>query len=158
MSGNKLIDLILVGVSFLLTGLVAFFFFYSNGKMFNRPIPENANGETKLLESVRAEYFEESFQLKQVIINLQSNSKRLRFLDVTIYIIPTHRDQIQFLEDKKHIIRDKVIQIASNMYPEELNSISGKLLFENRIKSAINDQVFKQNVAKKIYFTRFVIQ
>ena len=43
------------------------------------------------------------------------------------------------------------------MPPEQLNTISGKLLLEDRIVKKINN-IYKQNIIKELYFSRFLVQ
>ena len=66
------------------------------------------------------------------------------------------------LETNKYILRDEIITLAGSMYPNELNTVSGKLVFEEKIKQRFNDALAsatnKKKTIRKIYFTKFVVQ
>ena len=90
-------------------------------------------------------------------INLKSKHKRLRFLDVTIHLVPFKSRHMDLMEKFKSLIQDTIIKISGEMHPTELNSVSGKIILETRIKKSINQKVGFPLV-KNILFTHFVIQ
>ena len=98
-----------------------------------------------------------AYQINKLLVNLPTTTSRLRYLDVNIYLVPFMAEDVRLFEDHRAIIHDKVIDIAGRMTAEELGSISGKLLFESRIKREVNAFLGRSSV-KKVYFTRFVIQ
>ncbi|MEC8623527.1 MAG: flagellar basal body-associated FliL family protein, partial [Bdellovibrionota bacterium] len=57
----------------------------------------------------------------------------------------------------KHIVRDTFLDIAGEMSPEELNSLTGKLLLESRIKNRLNKDMGSK-IVQELYFTKFVVQ
>ena len=57
----------------------------------------------------------------------------------------------------KHIVRDSFLDIAGEMKPDELNSLTGKILLENRIKQRLNQAAGKK-IVQELYFTKFVVQ
>ena len=157
MTGKKIIDLAILGFSFLLTAAVAGFFFYSTGKMFDRNLPEESAEALALKENTEGVIVPEAFRMKKITINLRSRTKRLRFLDVKMQLVPFKSDQTGYLEPRKHILRDTTIKIAGSLFPHELNNVSGKIIFENRLKKGLND-ILGTQIIKEIYFTHFVIQ
>ena len=54
-------------------------------------------------------------------------------------------------------MKDAIIDIASNMAPEELNTVAGKVILEERIRKRLND-FFGKSLVKEIYFSIFVVQ
>ena len=63
----------------------------------------------------------------------------------------------EVVKAQKSFVEDSLIDIAGNMQPEELNSVTGRILLETRIKDRINNKIGKKAV-KKIYFSKFIIQ
>lgn len=157
MTGKKIIDLAILGFSFLVTAGVAAFFFFSTGKMFNRPLPDGATEALDLKETTQGVMVPEAFKMKKITINLRSRTKRLRFLDIKMQLIPFRSDQTGYLEPRKYILRDVSIRVAGSFYPEELNNVSGKIIFESRLKENLN-KILGSQIVKEIYFTHFVIQ
>ena len=111
----------------------------------------------KFLEEGKKLKVANTLQIKKIIINLPSRTKKLRFLDISAHIVPFSDRDLKVLEEQEYIIRDSIIEIAGKMYPRELNSISGKLILEDRIVKRIND-IYKQDIIKELYFSRFLIQ
>ena len=157
MTGNKLIDIIIIALSFLVTAGVAGFFYVSTTKMFARPEIDSEKESEALNREAQGVTIPEAYRLKKITVNLRSRTKRLRFLDVTIQLVPFKPDYNSYLEPRKHILRDTVIRIAGGMYPNDLSTISGKILFENKLRKTINEILGIQMI-KEIYFTHFVVQ
>ena len=55
------------------------------------------------------------------------------------------------------VVQDRIIDITSKMGPDELNSLSGKILLEDRLKREIN-KTMKKPMVKNIYFASFIVQ
>ena len=49
-----------------------------------------------------------------------------------------------------------IIDITSGSDPDELNTVAGKLLLENRLKNIIN-KILGKKIVSEILFTTFVI-
>ncbi len=156
MTGNAALDKILILVCLVFTLLTTGLSYYSF-KLIKRPqIDEQAELESMLDESKQKSQIE-SVTLKKITINLHSRSSRLRYLDIQLNILPFHASQASLVTQKEPIIADAVINIAGDMDPDEINSVSGKIILENRIKTYINSTT-KDPLIKKIFFSRFVIQ
>jgi flagellar FliL protein len=50
-----------------------------------------------------------------------------------------------------------VIQVAAQMEASDLDSMTGKMTFEGRVKKMVNEKL-GQPVIKQIYFSTFVVQ
>ena len=156
MTGKKMIDLILLGLS-LLTTLAALGVIVYKEIIFKRPLPNSEIEKAKLLASGQTFKPINSYKMKRVIVNLPSRSKKLRFLEVTTEIVPFNDDQVAEIEKNKHVVRDAFLDIAGEMSPEELNSLTGKILLENRIKTRLNKEMGTK-IIQELYFTKFVVQ
>lgn len=156
MTGKKLVDTILVALMLLGTLGTLGVFVYTEF-LYERPLPDPAAERLKLQEQAKAQLFPNSYKLDKLTINLPSRSSRLRFLDMQIYLVPFNSDATEFFDKHKAKIQDVIINIASAMPPEELGTISGKILLESRIKKSVNE-LFPKPLVKNIQFTDFVIQ
>jgi flagellar FliL protein len=90
-------------------------------------------------------------------INLASEQTRLRFLDVEVHLLPFQEEGLKVLEQHKTKMFDIIIEVAGTLSPDELNSVSGKILLENRLKKKINEYL-KNQVVREIFFSTFVVQ
>ena len=125
--------------------------------VYKRPGANESLEKEALKTDTRADSDPTYFELDKLIINLNTPGSRLRFLDVKISIVPFVESTNDIFEKSKPYITDSIIDIASNMKPSELNSIAGKILLEERIRKRLNNH-FNDNLVRKIFFTRFVVQ
>ena len=102
-------------------------------------------------------YLSSTLKLDKLIVNLKSRTSRLRFLDLQTYLVPFKNQHNDTLEENKAVINDIIIDEAARMKPEELNTVSGKLIFESRLRKRINT-VLRGSIVKDIFFSRFVVQ
>jgi flagellar FliL protein len=130
--------------------------YYSHNMIKRKPTDQNAELQSMLTDVSNFGKIT-PVKLKKLTINLYSRQTRLRFLDVELNILPFSEGDKKVIKDKENIITDSVIRIAGNMTPNELNSVSGKILLESRIRNDVN-QLLGKNVIKEIFFSRFVIQ
>ncbi|MDH5581920.1 MAG: flagellar basal body-associated FliL family protein [Bdellovibrionales bacterium] len=162
MTGNRIIDIILGAFSIITAVLVIYIFYISSETLFNRSIPENQKELEKLRRESLALSFPRTYDLRKIVVNIKSKSKRLRFLEIDMHITPYDDMDTEKLETNKYILRDEIITLAGSMYPNELNTVSGKLVFEEKIKQRFNDALAsatnKKKTIRKIYFTKFVVQ
>lgn len=151
-----MIDNILLGIMVLVTvGTLSFFFYSLN--VYEKPLPDNATEQAALMEDSKKAIFSEAYKLDKLIVNLKSRTSRLRFLDLETYLVPFKNRQTDIFEENKPIIHDIIIDEAARILPEELNTVSGKLIFENRLRKRINEDL-KAPLVKDIFFSRFVVQ
>lgn len=156
MTGNKTIDSALIGLFTLATLATLGVFIYTE-MVFKRPLPSDQIELENLKKDTETAVAPEVYKLDKLIINLNGRGSRLRFLDVEVHLVPYKSQSIEIFEDQKAFIKDAVIDIASNMAPEELNTVAGKVLLEERIRRRLNDFLGK-SLIKEIFFSRFVVQ
>ncbi len=156
MTGNKSIDKIILLLTLAASITAAGVFIYTE-MIYKRPLPNNEAELAKLKDETKNNFLPESFKLDKIIVNLPSNTTRLRFLDAEIHLVIFDKNDSAILEENKAKINDVIIEVASSMEPDELNSISGKLIFENRVKSRINGFLSKI-IIKELFYTKFVVQ
>lgn len=156
MTGNRMLDNILLGAMLGATA-VTFALFYYSMNIYEKDLPNDADEKQALLDDSKKRTFSEAFKLDKLIVNLKSRTSRLRFLDIQTYLVPFKNSQHDTLEENKAIINDIIIDEAARIKPEELNTVSGKLIFENRLRKRINQQL-KVSLVKDIFFSRFVVQ
>ena len=156
MKGIHKFDLITTASLTVVTLGVLGFFYYS----INLYTPDTFSDE-ELHKQSKEKLLDQSFLLpvpvERVVINLPTNKSRLRFLELEMSIETIKKDHQKKIEKIKPIIKDAAISIAGKMTPEELNSISGKLLLEERLKKKIR-QTINESIISRIFYSRFVIQ
>lgn len=154
-----MIDTVLLVLLALASAAGAGVFIFTN-VIYEKPLLSDAIEKALLLKDAADKTFIPSIEMKKKIINLAGRRGRLRFLDMKISLVPfkkQQRDANDKVEEKRAEISDIIIDISSRMSPGELNTISGKILLENRLKVKMNEILGKKYI-KKILFTRFVIQ
>jgi len=157
LTGNRMADHILIFLS-LASALVLTGVFVYTDVLYQRPVIDDLEEKIKLLQDVKKEDLSrDGLKLEHLIVNVKSDTVRLRFLDTTMILIPFKPSYIEILEKQRSSIYDSIIGVASNTPAEELNSVSGKILFENRVKKKINDLV-GADIIREIFFTTFVVQ
>jgi flagellar FliL protein len=119
---------------------------------------EEAKLKTEAVESTQLQ----PVPIKKFVVNLFSRGTRLRYLDLEMNVLTFTADQKQIVKNNEHVFKDVVIEIASKLAPEDLDTVTGKLLLENRIKKQVNERLQKLGaigpVVKQIYFSGFVVQ
>jgi flagellar FliL protein len=55
------------------------------------------------------------------------------------------------------VVLDRLIVISSKMGADELNTLTGKILLEDRLRKDINT-IFGKPVVKSIFFSRYTVQ
>lgn len=156
MTGNKTIDTILVGLLTLLSLATLGVFVYTE-TIYKRPATNDVAELKEMKKEESQKIAPEAFELEKMIINLNSQGSRLRFLEVEVHFVPFKPSTIELFNSHKSYIKDALIDITSNMAPDELNTVSGKVILEERIRRRLNDY-FGKPVIKDIFFSRFVVQ
>lgn len=137
-------------------GLAVALVVYSH-TMVTKPLTDSSSEFGGLIENSMQELQKAPVTLDQITVNLYSRERRLRFLDTQMNIeLFSEKDRVEVKAIKTHIF-DALIDIAGNMHPDELNSVTGRILLENRIKKRVNSLVGR-SLIKKIYFSKFIIQ
>lgn len=156
MTGNKVFDQFLMIFLLACTAATLGVFAYTN-VIFKRVLPSDELEKIKFDKEAVAANYPETYKVEKLIINLPSRTKRLHFLEVELFLTTFKNGQAETLEQKKPILHDIIISVVGQMQSEELNSISGKILLETRLKKKINALHSAPHV-KSILFSRFVVQ
>lgn len=156
MTGNKNLDKIILLINGVVIAAAVALVAYSH-TMITKPQTDGNSEFGGLIDDSMREFQKAPVTLDQITVNLYSRERRLRFLDTQMNIaLFSEKDRADVVEIKTHIF-DALIDIAGNMKPSELNSVTGRILLENRIKKRVNSLVGR-SLIKKIYFSKFVIQ
>ena len=125
--------------------------------LYQKPLPSDEIEKQNLIEDSKVSVAPDIYKVEKLIINLNSASRRLRFLELEAHLVPFKSNSLDIFEAKKFYVKDAIIDIASNMAPEELNTVAGKVILEERIRKRLND-FFGKSLVKEIYFSIFVVQ
>ena len=156
MTGNPGLDKIILAINGLIVAAAAGLVFYAHTQI--NPLKTNESLEFgNLIEGSVNEYQKPPVAMDEIVVNLYSREARLRFLNTKMNIVLLQEKDRNYVTNLKVIINDSLIDIAGNMKPDELNSVTGRLLLENRIKKRVN-KFAKRNVIKKILFSKFIVQ
>ena len=156
MTGNHGIDKILFSICGLVIVAATALVVYSH-TMIERPLTNESREFSGMVKDSMLEFQKPQVQFPEMVINLYSRETRLRFVNLVMNIETFEESQNRLIEDSKPLIQDALIDIASNMKPEELNSVTGRLLLETRIKNKVNSKL-PEPAVKKIYFSKFIVQ
>ena len=159
MTGKKLIDTILLGVMMLATLSVVGLFYYTE-KMYKKPPIDEHAEKASLLNSVEAKGIPTFFKVDKMTVSLipknEVANSRMRLLEVEIHLVLFDAADLESMKKNLPLVQDRIIDISSKMGPDELNSLSGKILLEERLKREINKSL--GSVVKTIYFASFIVQ
>ena len=103
MTGNKTVDNAIIALVFLATASALGTFVYTQ-MIYKKPLPTNEQGLNELKQDTASITVPESYKLDKIIVNLPSQSRRLRFLDVQIHLVVFKQETISMLENQKAII------------------------------------------------------
>lgn len=148
----KILILINLVVALLGAGVV----YYSHFMIKPEPT-DQLSEKSKLKDSLSEQVSITPVPIKKFTVNLSSHANRLRFLNLEMSILPFFEDQKALITKNEFLIKNVVIELASSLTPEEVETVTGKMLFESRIKKQVNAKL-GQPVIKQIFFSGFVIQ
>jgi flagellar basal body-associated protein FliL len=157
MTGNKKIDQILIFANVaIMVALMGVVIFAHKGI---KRAPTNISEELNNLEQNSAQSLEIiPIKMAKNTFNIyQEHLSRMRYLSLEINILPMKETYRPHLIDAEAIINDTLIAVAGTMDPDDLSSVTGKIILESRLREAINLKLNSQGV-KKIFFSRFIIQ
>ncbi len=156
MTGNKAIDNIILGLNAAVvlaaTALVVF-----SHTMLTKPKADPNAEFGNMIEGSYQEFQKPPVVMEEIIVNLYSREARLRFLSTQMNIVLFEERDRPYIMNSKPFINDILIDVSGNMRPNELNSVTGRLLLEERIKSRFN-HLSGRPMIKKILFTKFIVQ
>lgn len=152
--------MILLGVMMLATLAVVGLFYYTE-KMYVKPPIDEAAEKTALLNSVDAKAIPTFFKIDKMTISLvpknETANSRMKWLEVEMHMTVFEASDVELMKTYLPVVQDRIIDIASKMGSEELNSLTGKILLEDRLKKEINKALHKP-VVKNIFFASFIVQ
>ena len=131
--------------------------YYSHNMIKPPPIDQAAEAEALKTNAVASSQIQPQ-PIKKFVVNLYSKSSRLRYLDIEMNVLTFTEEQKTIVKANEHLFKDTVIELGSHLNPEDLESVSGKMLLENRIKKQVNSKLGDQPVIKQIYFSGFIVQ
>ena len=155
MTGKSIIDKVFIILLLLTSAGTAGVFVYTE-LIYQRELPNNEQEFKTLVSNGKARSIPNVYQLEKLTINLKSRTAKLRFIDLEMYLVPFTAKDRDIIEQNKERIYDAIIDITAGMDPDELNTVSGKILLENRIKHNLN-QTIKSDMIKEILFSVFVV-
>lgn len=160
MTGNKKVDTIIVLIMLLATLASAGVFVYTE-VLHKAPVVSDEQQKKEMLSSVGTNAIPQFFKIEKMVISLvpkdEASNARMRWLEIEMHLILFDPMDETYLKDHIAIVKDRMIEIASRMGADELNSVSGKILLEDRLKREINKALLKP-VVKNIFFTNFIVQ
>ncbi|MBC7539479.1 MAG: flagellar basal body-associated FliL family protein [Bacteriovorax sp.] len=160
MTGKKLLDMILLGVMTLTTLAVIGLFYYTE-KMYKRPPIDESREKEALLKEGNPKALPAFFKLEKMTVSLvpkdNSGIQRMRYVELEIHLVLFKSDDAGIIKTYLSVVQDKIITVASKMGADELNSLTGKILLEDRLKKEINKSLGKP-VVKSIFFSRYIVQ
>jgi flagellar FliL protein len=153
--------LVLLNLAVVLIATVVVFYAHN---MIKAPETDQAAEATQLKDNALAQSQIHSVPLKKIVVNLESKSTKLRYLDVQMNVVTFNEEEKEIIKAYEYVFKDAVVDIASYLVPEDLDTITGKILFEKRLKDKVNDKIrlinssINQPVIKQIFFSGFVVQ
>lgn len=156
MTGNPTIDKVILGLNGLIVSAAAGLIIYAHTGI-KKPDTKRNLEFGNMIEDSMLELKKAPVVLDEAIVNLYSREVRLRFLNTQMNVVLFEEKDRTFVMGIKSLIFDSLIDVAGNMKPKELNSVTGRILLETRVKNKIHEYT-KKPVIKKILFSKFIIQ
>ena len=157
MTGIKAVDTIIILLLLIATGGTLGVFVFT-AKLHEKPYMDDQVEKEKLLEDSKKVIFVTPYKFDKMTVNLKSKrSTRLRYLDVEMHFVPFDGDISEKMDLMKAEVKDAIIDITGHMRPDEINTVSGKIIYESRLKKEVN-KIAKKKLIKKIFFSKFVVQ
>jgi flagellar FliL protein len=150
------LDKIVLALNGLIVAAAVGLVWYSHN-IVSPPLTDSQKQFSNLIDSSVSDFKRTPVTFKEIVVNLYSRQRRLRFLNLTMNIEVYDDGQEEIVKTYKPFINDRLIDIAGNMKPDEVNSVTGRILLESRIKKNFN-QAVGAKVIKKIYFSKFIVQ
>jgi len=141
------LKLIIIAVVVLLVGAGGFFGYskYKKGK------DEKAKTKKEEIASIIC-------PIKSFVVNLlDKRDVGKRYLKVTMQLEVGKEEDRVLIEKNIPQIRDTVLLLLSSQTLKEINTMEGKLELKQTLLSRMN-QVLRDGVVRRIYFTEFVVQ
>jgi flagellar FliL protein len=160
MTGKKLIDMILLGTMTLTTLAVIGLFYYTE-KIYKRPLIDENKERDAFLKEGDPKALPAFFKLEKMTVSLipkdPTGIQRMRYIELEVHLVLFKSDDAGIIKTYLSVVQDKIITITSKMGADELNSLTGKILLEDRLKKEMN-KAFGKPVVKSIFFSRYIVQ
>ena len=156
MTGNPSIDKIILGLNGLIIASATALVFYAHLGI-KKPSTKTNLEFGNMIEGSMLELRKPPIIMDETVVNLYSREVKLRFLNTQMNLVLFEEKDRELVMGMKPHIFDRLIDVAGNMKPKELNSVTGRILLETRVKTKLND-LTKRPVIKKILFSKFIIQ
>lgn len=156
MTGNPSLDKVLIALNGLVMALSTALVLYSHIVIKPPMVDQGSQMQGMLNSSINLSQIT-PVKFPELLLNLYSRQTRLRFLQTQMNVEVYEEKQKEIVNTYKAFITDTLIDISGNLSPAELNSVTGRILLETRIKNRVNERL-KRKVIKKIYFSKFIIQ
>lgn len=160
MTGKKIVDLILLAVMMVTTLAVIGLFYYTE-KVYKRPPIDEEKEKEALLQESDPKALPAFYKLDKMTVSLvprdPNANQRMRYVELEIHLVLFKTEDAGIIKTYLPLVQDKIITISSKMGADELNSLTGKILLEDRLKNEINKSLGK-TVVKSIFFSRYIVQ
>jgi len=122
----------------------------------DRPDLDDKLEKKKFLDQQLSTNKIEYYQLPKIQTNVVSSSNRMMHVEMTISIEPSKKVPTNHFKKFEAQILDLIISTVSQKSPEEMNTVSGKIIFTDQIKNGMNEITGGENV-KRIFFSTFSV-
>ena len=159
MTGKKLLDMILLSVMTLTTLAVIGLFYYTE-KVYKRPPIDEKKERDAFFKEGDPRALPSFYKIDKMTVSLVPKSdgnQRMHYLEAEVHLVLFKAEDAGIIKTYQMVVQDKIISIASKMGAEELNTLTGKILLEDRLKKDINKDLGKI-VVKNIFFSRYIVQ
>ena len=159
MTGKKLFDMILLGLMTLTTLAVIGLFYYTE-KVYKRPPIDEKKERDAFFKEGDPRALPSFYKIDKMTVSLvpkTDGNQRMHYLEVEVHLVLFKAEDAGIIKTYQMVVQDKIISIASKMGAEELNTLTGKILLEDRLKKDINKDLGKI-VVKNIFFSRYIVQ
>lgn len=155
-----MLDMILLGVMTLATLAVTGLFYWTE-KVYKKPRIDEDKEKMSLFKETDPKALPIFYKIDKMTISLVPKNaaitSRLRWLEIEVQLALFSEEDNGFVKAYQAIVLDRIIDVTSKMGPDELNTLSGKILLEDRLKREIN-KALNKTVIKSIFFPRYIIQ
>ncbi len=156
MTGNPLFDKILLGANGVLVLAAAGLVVFSHVGV--KPPATNQRSEEEALVAQATDAIQlRPYAFKPLTINLFAEGTRLRYLEVEMHIALFKEADRELIKQNEHIFKNAMLETAGKMTPDELSSVTGKILLESRFKKAVHDKL-GGDIIKKVFYPKFIVQ
>lgn len=156
MTGNRMVDNIILGLNAIIISAATALVIYSH-LFIEKPNTKRNLEFGNMIESSMVELQKAPIVLEETVVNLYSREVKLRFLETQMNLVLFEERDREALMNMKPKVFDALIDVAGNMQPKELNSVTGRILLETRVKNKVN-KIAGRPILKKILFSKFIIQ